>query len=71
MIGLYGSAFGNAIVNRRVELDMTQDMVKEALGYPRRKYNIRDNSGTYNVWLFNINTEIYFFNGKVIRIVNN
>lgn len=71
MIGEYGPEFGNAIVNRKIKLNMTKEMVKESLGLPFWKYSAKDKSGEYEVWKYNLGTEIYFLEGKVVGIVNN
>ncbi len=66
----YGNDLGTLIANGKVTLGMTPEMCKLSWGTPIQISNMVDATGKYTVWKYNINTCIYFFNGKVSRITN-
>lgn len=66
----YGKEFGELITAHKVALGMTPEMCREAWGIPSKISNMVDATGTYTMWRYNLNTYVYFLDGKVVRIQN-
>ena len=66
----YGNEFGTLIASQKVALGMNPEMCKQAWGTPTMISNMIDATGKYTVWKYNLQTIIFFHNGKVVRIQN-
>ena len=70
MISKYGEKYGNAIIEGKVMLGMSQQMCQEAWGRPIDKYNTITSNTTKSTWLYNYKTYLHFVDGKLVRIEN-
>ena len=66
----YGKEFGELIAAHKVALGMTPEMCREAWGIPSKISTTVDATGTYTLWRYNLNTYVYFQDGRVVRIQN-
>lgn len=70
LIAKYGNEIGTLIVGHKVTLGMDQEMCKLAWGNPIHISNMVDSSVKYTIWKYNLKTYVYFYNGKVNKILN-
>lgn len=68
MLAKYGARFGELVANRRVALDMTKEMCRDAWGSPMNTYRTTTKYGQSEVWSYNYKTRVYFYDGKVVQI---
>lgn len=70
MIREYGEKYGNAIIEGKVMLGMSQQMCQEAWGRPIDKYNTFTPTTSKSRWLYNYKTFLHFVDGKLVKIEN-
>lgn len=70
MIREYGEKYGNAIIEGKVMLGMSQQMCQEAWGRPIDKYNTFTPTTSKSTWLYNYKTFLHFVDGKLVKIEN-
>ncbi len=70
MISKYGEKYGNAIIEGKVMLGMSQQMCQEAWGRPTDKFNTITSNTTKSTWLYNYKTYLHFVDGKLVKIEN-
>lgn len=70
MIREYGEKYGNAIIEGKVMLGMSQLMCQEAWGRPIDKWNTITTSSTTSTWLYNYKTYLHFVDDKLVKIEN-
>lgn len=70
MIRKYGEKYGNAIIEGKVMLGMSQLMCQEAWGRPIDKWNTITTSSTTSTWLYNYKTYLHFVDDKLVKIDN-
>ena len=70
MIREYGEKYGNAIIEGKVMLGMSQQMCQEAWGRPIDKYNTFTQTTSKSTWLYNYKTFLHFVDGKLVKIEN-
>lgn len=70
MIRKYGEKYGNAIIEGKVMLGMSQQMCQEAWGRPIDKYNTFTPTTSKSTWLYNYKTFLHFVDGKLVKIEN-
>ena len=67
IIAKYGEEYGNMVLNHKVAIGMTEEMCREALGYPSHTYESTTRQGNYLVLCY-FSTRLHFTNGKLVRI---
>ena len=70
MISKYGEKYGNAIIESKVMLGMSQQMCQEAWGKPIEKFNTITTTTSKSTWLYNYKTYLHFVDGKLVEIDN-
>ena len=68
MIAKHGAKYGELVAGRRVAIDMTKEMCRDAWGKPMNTYRTTTKYGQSEVWCYNYKTRVYFYNGKVVQI---
>ena len=70
----FGSKFGNLVADGKVDIGMSKEMCQKAYGYPGKVYQSKTESGTFDVWKYEMNIAniyLYFLDDKLKKIEQN
>lgn len=69
IIAKYGEKFGNLILVRKVDLGMSKEMCKLAIGSPINTIRSKSSIGTSDIWIYSSTSYLRFENDRLVEIM--